>query len=41
MQIVKATSMYACIKTQKVNFEFILALNFNFSSFLIWLSLFD
>ena len=25
--------MYAYIKTQKVNFEFILAMNFNFSSF--------
>ena len=41
MQIVKATSIYAYIKTQKVTFEFILAMNFNFSSFLTWLSLFD
>ena len=33
MQIVLATSIYACIKTQKVNFEFILAMNFNVSSY--------
>ena len=31
MQIVKGTSIYAYIKTQKVTFEFILAMNFNFS----------
>ena len=39
MQIVQATSIYAYmyIKTQKVTFEFILAMNFNFSSFLTWL----
>ena len=41
MQIVLATSIYEYIKTQKVTFEFILAMNFNFSSFLTWLSLFD
>ena len=41
MQIVKATSIYSYIKTQKATFEFILAMNFNFSSFLTWLSLFD
>ena len=41
MQIVSATSIYAYIKTQKVTFEFILAVNFNFSSFLTWLSLLD
>ena len=41
MQIVSVTSIYAYIKTQWVTFEFILAMNFNFSSFLIWLSLFD
>ena len=41
MQNVKAASIYAYIKTQKVTFEFILAMNFNFSSFLIWLSIFD
>ena len=41
MQIVKATSIYAYIKTKKVTFEFILAMNFNFSSFLTRLSLFD
>ena len=32
--------MYAYFKTQKVTFEFILAMNFNFNSFLTWLSLF-
>ena len=31
MQIVSATSIYAYIQTQKVTFEFILAVNFNFS----------
>ena len=41
MQIVSAISIYAYIKTQNVTFEFILAMNFNFSSFLTWLSLFD
>ena len=33
--------IYLCIlyiKTQKVTFEFILAMNFNFSSFLTWFS---
>ena len=29
-----ATSIYAYIKTQKATFEFILTMNFNFSSFL-------
>ena len=33
MQIVYATSTYAYIKTQKVTFEFILAMSFYFSSF--------
>ena len=41
MQIVVAKSIYAYIKTQKATFEFILDMNFNFSSFLTWLSLFD
>ena len=41
MRIVKATSIYAYTKTQKVTFEFIIAMNFNFSSFLAWFSLFD
>ena len=41
MQIVQAKSIYAYIKTQKVTFEFILAMNFNFNPFLTWLSLFD
>ena len=41
MQIVLATSIYAFIETQKVTFKFILVMNFNFSSFLTWLSLFD
>ena len=33
MQIVLGISIYAYIKTQEVNFEFTLAMNFNFSSF--------
>ena len=33
--------IYLYIKTQKVTFEYILAMNFNFSSFLTWLSLFE
>ena len=41
MQIVYATSIYAYVKTQKATFEFILAMIFNFSSFLKWLSLFN
>ena len=41
MQIVLATSIYAYIKTQNVTFEFILAMKFNFSSFLTWLLVFD
>ena len=34
--------IYLCIyKNSEGDFEFILAMNFNFSSFLTWLSLFD
>ena len=41
MQSVKATSIYAYIKSQKITFEFSLAMKYNFSSFLTWFSLFD
>ena len=41
MQIVLATSIYSYIKIQKVTFEFILAMNFNFSLYLTWLLSFD
>ena len=40
MQIVKATSMYVNIKTQKVTFEFIRAMKF-ISAHLAWFSLLD
>ena len=33
MQIVKATSIYAYIKTKKVTFKFMLAMKINFSTF--------
>ena len=38
MQIVLATSIGAYIKTQMVLFEFILAMKFDFGSFLTWLT---
>ena len=41
MQMVETTSIYASTKTQKVTFEFFLAMKFNYSSFLALLSLFD